>query len=695
MAKTTIVKNNFSSGELAPVLSTRTDIAQYGNGAKQLKNVIPLVEGGVRKRPGTFLHSFMVGAKRLITFATTANNSFLLIFKARELNVYDPRKKVQIASLDSPYDIDVIADIQYIHTRYVMYMTQQGHPIQMLQCSEDFTNWKLSEMRFDVPPMDEVTTTPNVALTPSGKDVGETISLAASSYPTWNATTTYFQDDRVIHLNSFWKALRDNINSQPTLENKDWESVTGDQVDAFRPEHVGAIIQINGGYVRVTEFISFWQLKGEVIVELTAVVQAIAKSWVLKTAAFNAELGYPKCISFFKQRLVFGNTKKFPNKIWFSAVGIPSNFLETADDADAFSVVSSSDQSHSIIFLVPTKGLVALTSSAEFLISSEAVLSPTTVQIDEHTSYGAYPLTRPCRVGNELLFVQRGGERLRALSYRYEVDGLVSPEVSALSRHIATQHGGIIEVTYQQEPESLVWLVLGDGSVASITLNREQEVVAWAQHDFGAEVISICAVPSELGSDLCFMLIKRTDYAVLEQISFDAYTDCQRTVDLAVGETQFGSISVAYLSDLAIYKIEGQYQFELQFERNDQQVHVLNLPSDTAQSIQVGQNIESTVQLFPPELLQVPESSLSHKSKVNLVAFYFNHTQAPIFNGRLLNLYKFDGNTLDMPKPFTGRHLEQVGDWSDLFNIELKITHNKPLPFHMQAIALDLSINER
>jgi hypothetical protein len=59
-------------------------------------------------------------------------------------------------------------------------------------------------------------------------------------------------------------------------------------------------------------------------------------------------------------------------------------------------------------------------------------------------------------VGNELLFVQRGGERLRAMSYRYEVDGLVSPELSAIAPHIPENHGGIKELTYQQTPNSIV-----------------------------------------------------------------------------------------------------------------------------------------------------------------------------------------------------------------------------------------------
>ena len=38
--KQVITKNNFSAGELSPTLCTRTDIQQYANGAKTLKNVI-------------------------------------------------------------------------------------------------------------------------------------------------------------------------------------------------------------------------------------------------------------------------------------------------------------------------------------------------------------------------------------------------------------------------------------------------------------------------------------------------------------------------------------------------------------------------------------------------------------------------------------------------------------------------------
>ncbi|AOA57571.1 phage nozzle protein [Acinetobacter larvae] len=693
MAKISIIKNNFSSGELSPLLSTRTDVAQYAHGANQIFNAIPLVEGGVKKRPGTFYRSQFTDAIRLIPFVSTTKNAYLIILKPKQIIVYDPKSDKQLFTLNTSYEAAAIPDLQYVHSRYVMYFTHQEYKVSILECSEDFTNWQFKAMEFDVPPTDEVVSTPNVALTPSGKDVGEKISLIASNYPDWNAATTYFQDDRVVYANAIWKALRDNKNVEPKAENlEDWAITTNEEANVFKPEHVGAIVQINGGYARIVEYVEPSKVMAEVVVELTAVVQAIAKSWVLKTSAFNDALGYPKCCSYFKQRLVFANTKKFPNKLWFSRTGNPTNFLETTEDADAFSVVSSSDQSDSIAFLAPQKGLITLTSGAEFLVGSDGVLTPTSVQIDEHTAYGAYN-TRPCRVGNELLFVQRGGQRLRALSYRYEVDGLVSPEISILSSHIGENHKGIKEITYQQEPQSLCWLVLGDGKAASITFNREQEVIAWARHDFGGKLLSVCALPSELGSDYCYFLIDRGSTITLEEISFNAFTDCERKVLLDAGQSTIDNTEFSFLNDIAIYQRFDDVHYSVDFSLEDNKINLKDYGTESA-SLNIGRPINMIVGLFPPELSEAPATSLSNKAKLTAIAFYFHKTQEPIFNNQVLQLYTFNGG-FSPPKPFTGRHMYEGGDWDDLFKMELLILHNKPLPFHMQAMSMTIQINER
>jgi hypothetical protein len=53
MAKINLIKNNFTSGELSKKIWLRTDLQQYKNGLKEAFNVLPIIEGGIRKRGGT------------------------------------------------------------------------------------------------------------------------------------------------------------------------------------------------------------------------------------------------------------------------------------------------------------------------------------------------------------------------------------------------------------------------------------------------------------------------------------------------------------------------------------------------------------------------------------------------------------------------------------------------------------------
>lgn len=195
------------------------------------------------------------------------------------------------------------------------------------------------------------------------------------------------------------------------------------------------------------------------------------------------------------------------------------------------------------------------------------------------------------------------------MTYRFEVDGLISPEISSLSSHIGEIHDGFNEICYQQEPESIVWCVLHDGKVATITFNRDQEVLAWAQHDFGGEVISMCSVPTQLGSDRTFMLVKRSGTICLEEVSFDAFVDSQRTVVVADGAVNKPSL----LNNIVAYHQGDDFIYQATFEDLGAK---LDFGDDlNGESINIGQPIECTVELFPPELSQAPLSSMMHKAK--------------------------------------------------------------------------------
>ncbi|OTG80805.1 carbohydrate-binding protein [Acinetobacter sp. ANC 4558] len=668
-----IMKNNFSAGELSPMLYTRTDIQQYSNGAKVLKNVIPLVEGGVRKRPGTIFIKEQTGSVRIIPFIVNSNNSYMLILKANGIDVFNPRTKSVVASLTTPYTERQIQDIQFVQYRFNLFLTHNEVPIQRLRCSEDFTNWQISEFIYTYAPTDsENARYPFRKGKPSGANLGAFISFTLDAVTEWVDTQTYFKGDVVVFSRILYQAVDDNVGKIPNTS-IEWVVTNNDITSVFTPADIGNYIDVNGGLIKITKYNNANSVSGEIVKKLESDINAIERSWSIIPPAFNASNGYPKCCTFFKQRLVIANTKKAPNKIWFSAVGDNGNFLETTDDSDAFSIVSASGLSNSILFLESQRGVICLTSSGEFMVDSDGVLSPTTVNINEHSAYGSYPVTRPERVGNELLFVQRGGERLRALTYRYEVDGLVSPEISSLAVHIGEQHKGINQISYQQQPESLVWCVLGDGTMASITFNRDQEVIAWAQHSFGGSVLSVSSMPTQLGSDRTFILINRKGVVCLEEFSFDALVDCQITgTNIAIPR---------YLDDVVAY------------QRSGDSVYQVDVNEEGVKSL--GQNIECIVELFPPELSEAPLSSFLHKAKVDRTAFFFNKTIAPEINGELIEVFTFSDNVLGPKPPYTGYHLHEGGSWTDLHQIPLLITHNKPLPFHLQAITMQMSINEK
>jgi hypothetical protein len=128
-----LLKNNLSSGELSPLLHTRTDVQQYGNGAKKLLNAIPLVEGGAKKRPGTKYRGIFAGALRLIPFVPNSDNPFLLILGINTLQVYDPLTQSVVHTGSTPYNTaSKVAQIQVAHSRYRMFFVQGDHPVHRL-----------------------------------------------------------------------------------------------------------------------------------------------------------------------------------------------------------------------------------------------------------------------------------------------------------------------------------------------------------------------------------------------------------------------------------------------------------------------------------------------------------------------------------------------------------------------------------
>jgi hypothetical protein len=141
--------------------------------------------------------------------------------------------------------------------------------------------------------------------------------------------------------------------------------------------------------------------------------------------------------------------------------------------------------------------------------TSTSAFSPTNIRQKRETNYGASSV-QPVRVGTTALYSGYYRNDIREISYSFDVNGYVSQDLSILSEHIPAK--GVKQLTYAQTPDSVVWMVMDDGSLAGMTYERDQEVVAFHRHPIGGTSVTVESVAAIPGTDRdeVWLSVKRT-----------------------------------------------------------------------------------------------------------------------------------------------------------------------------------------
>jgi hypothetical protein len=252
---------------------------------------------------------------------------------------------------------------------------------------------------------------------------------------------------------------------------------------------------------------------GAVIVqELTSVTAAPEDAWVIKTDLWNAVDGYPSAVAFFQQRLYAANTAKYPQSFWGSRSGLFFDFTPGTDDDHAVYKTMDSRRANPIRYLHSDRTLVALTDPAEFDVRGgvEKPVTQTNASITKQSGWGCAAV-KPEDVGDNVLFVQRGGKVIRALT-PLEIDGFTARDISVFSEHLVQD--GVAGITFQQTPESVAWAHLDSGDFVAISYSTEQNLIALAPGSTGTagapgHVESMCTVP-EGSAEMTYAIVRRT-----------------------------------------------------------------------------------------------------------------------------------------------------------------------------------------
>jgi len=434
--------SNFTAGELSPRLDGRTDLQKYFNGCKTLENMVVHPHGSVARRPGTkFISEIKTSSAktRLVPFEFSTTQTYILEFGNLYIRFYkdngiitEAAKTISAITKANPGVVTAsshgYSNGDYVIISGVVGMTELNG--RQFKVANKTTN------TFELQDMDGNNFNTS-SLT--------TYASAGSAYKIYQITTTY---------------------------------ATADLFDLKFAQSADVMYVVHPSYVirKITR-------TGHTSWSISNVSISGSPSPNLNSASDK----YPSCVSFFEQRLVFGNSNDNPQTLWFSKSGDYENFTTGTDSDDAMIFTIASNQVNAIRYLAASRSLLVGTVGGEFLVTgSDTVdgLTPTNINIRRQSTYGSANIDA-IPVGNVTLFLQRAKRKIRELVYNYDSDNYVAPDLTILAEHITDSL--ITDMAYQQEPDSVLWCTRTDGVLIGMTYQRTENVIAWHKHIIGGK----------------------------------------------------------------------------------------------------------------------------------------------------------------------------------------------------------------
>ena len=552
-------QTNFGGGEYSPLAKGRTDAERYKIGLDTCQNFIPILQGGLSKRPGTYhVKEVQDSSKktRLVEFEFSTTQAYMLEFGEQYIRVYrdqgivtDSNATITGITQANPgvvttsgahgfsngdeVFITAVVGMTELNGRFFKINNVTGTTFELQDMSS--TNFDTSALTAyssagDAARVLEITTPYleselfDLKFTQSADVLyivhpsHEPEELTRTGHSSWTLSDFAFDDGPYMDENE--ESTTITITGTLTAGNTctfTASATTGiNGGDGFQSTDVGRWVRVKPnatwGWALITSYTDDKNVDAEVYSDFD--VGTATTSWRL--GKWSDTTGWPSCVTFHENRLVFAGVPDFPQDIMLSNSGdytlfSPSDAAGSISDANAVSFTLNATGVNKVQWILSDeKGMFAGTVAGEWMIrpsSQSEALTPTNVTAKRSTTYGSADI-EAVKAGKYPLFIQRAQRKIRELIYSFQDDGFNALDLSILSEHITL--GGITEMAFQAEPNPIVWLVRDDGELVGVTYERETESfrVGWHRHVIGgssdaagtkAKVESVAVIPTPAG----------------------------------------------------------------------------------------------------------------------------------------------------------------------------------------------------
>ncbi len=422
MAELRQVKTNFTAGELSPEMLGRAVLRAYANGAKRLRNVFIQPTGGITRRPGLRHIATLPGPARLVPFEFNTEQAYLLVLTHNAFRVF--LGDGQVAQGAGPWTAAMLPQLSFTQSADTLLVC---HP--------------------DLPPQ-RITRTSHTSWIVAGWE--------------WVAMPTYRFAPAAITL------APNVLSGLVTLSAS---------APVFAPEHQGTTLRFRGQAGTVAAVPNASQVTwnpAEPLPDLDA-----SADW--EEAAFSPLRGWPVSSCFHQDRLVLGGSRDLPNRLWLSRSGLIFNFDRGRgldDEGIEFGLVS--DQVNAIRAVFSGRHLQVFTTGGEWMVTGDP-LTPSSIQLTRQTRIGssAARIVQPVDVDGCTIFAARSGSSIHEFAYTDVQQAYQASDLALVAAHLIRAPVGM---AYDQA-RRLLHVVMEDGSLATLTLFRAEQVTAWTRQD--------------------------------------------------------------------------------------------------------------------------------------------------------------------------------------------------------------------
>jgi len=252
-----------------------------------------------------------------------------------------------------------------------------------------------------------------------------------------------------------------------------------------------------------------------------------------RLGAFANSQGWPQVSQIYQQRMVLAANTYQPSTIWLSKTGdfysfsptelldqdtpaaiIDGMSVEIITDSNGLTFTLDSDTLDVIKWLGESKKLAMGTSAGVYMLygsETNLVVTPFRFTINRETSFSATDVA-PIVVSNALIYPQIGGKDLQQLSLNKGQSGQWDASKISLKGYDIIKTSEIIKMVWQERPNAIIWLLMADGRLLTLSFDMRLEFMAWSEHQIGgvdAKVLDIEMIP-RASHDQIWLKVSRT-----------------------------------------------------------------------------------------------------------------------------------------------------------------------------------------